>query len=254
MNAKQNAEVESKAGLALAGGNYRWQDTAIEVTPDAKKTDPVAGALRDDAWWRGLKTVARDGGRNIAFDLAYLAEPLTPNLAETPDGFLICRNAVIGRTGFQTYRVSEITDPEGLLKDDYSPSDEVEVWRDPDEVFSPATLASFEAKSLTLGHPNNLLDPDSDRTHAVGHIQNVRRGREPLRSGDWPMLADVIIKNAHAIAAVKSGERELSCGYTYRLARTGYRWEQRNIVGNHIALVPKGRAGAEARIKEGENR
>lgn len=62
------------------------------------------------------------------------------------------------------------------------------------------------------------------------------------------MLADVIVTDSDAIRAIDTGARELSCGYTYKLARNGYRWEQRQIVGNHVALVPKGRAGSEARI------
>ena len=38
----------------------------------------------------------------------YFAEYLSENIAETPEGFLICRNAVIGRTGYQTYLVREL--------------------------------------------------------------------------------------------------------------------------------------------------
>jgi hypothetical protein len=189
---------------------------------------------------------------SIALDrrVTYYAEHLSDNIAVTPEGYLICRNAVIGRSGFQKYRVAEIADPEGLLGERYRPDEELELWRAPSEVFSPAALASFEGKTFTLSHPEELLDPDTERQNFVGHLQNVRRGTEPLDSGDWPLLADVVIKVREAIDAVNAGERELSCGYTYKLAREGYRWDQRNILGNHVALVPKGRAGAEARIND----
>lgn len=190
--------------------------------------------------------------RAVLFDLGptYLGTHLSDNIAETPEGYRICRNAVIGRSGFQTYRISELTDPDGLLGDRL-PSEEIQVWRDPEEVFSKKTLASFEGKTLTLTHPSDLLDPDSEREHHVGHVQNVRKGSDPLDSGDWPMLADIIVTDRDAIRAIDNGERQLSCGYSYRLAKEGYRFDQRDILGNHVALVPKGRAGHEARINDG---
>ena len=191
-------------------------------------------------------------GTSIALDrrITYFAEPISANIAETPDGYWICRNAIIGRSGFQTYKAGEIADPEGLLGDRYRDDEELQLWRDPKEVFSDATISSFEGKSLTLGHPDDLLNPDTDRNHNVGHAQNVRKGTEPLDSGNWPLLADLIVKDRTAIDAIRSGERELSSGYTYKLAREGYRWDQREILGNHVALVPKGRAGPEARIND----
>jgi hypothetical protein len=180
----------------------------------------------------------------------YFGAHLSDNIAETPEGYRICRNAVIGRTGFQTYKISELADPEGILGDDRGPDEEIQVWRDPKEVFSPGTLASFEGKTFTLTHPDDLLDPDNERRHHVGHVQNVRAGTEPLESGDLPMLADIIVTDRDAIRAIDSGSRELSCGYTYKLAKEGYRYDQRQILGNHVALVPKGRAGGEARIND----
>lgn len=185
---------------------------------------------------------------SAAFDkTSYLAEELSDRIARSPEGFLICRNAVIGRTGFQKYKVSEITDPEGLLKG-YRDDEEIDLWRDPSEVFSPATIASFEGKTFTVSHPDTLLHPDNDRYHNCGHVQNIRKGGEPLPSGEWPLLADIIVKDESAIRAIENGARELSCGYTYELARKGYRWEQRNLVGNHVALVSQGRAGSLAKI------
>lgn len=187
----------------------------------------------------------------VAIDRAprYFGTPLSENIAERPEGYLICRNVPIARTGFQKYKVAEIADPDGLLGD-RGPHEEVELWRDPEEVFSPATIASFEGVSVTLRHPEDLLTPDSEQRHAVGHVENVRKGDEALESGDWPLVGDLIVKAADAIRAVKAGIREVSCGYKYRLAKEGYRFDQREIRGNHVAIVPKGRAGEEARIQD----
>ena len=186
--------------------------------------------------------------RRVAY---FAAETLSDNVALSPEGYLICKDVVIGRTGFQTYKVSEIDDPEGLLAGwDYKPDEEIELWRDPSEVFSPATIASFEGKTFTLTHPKELLDPTTERENFIGHVQNVRRGSESLGDGNIPLRADVIIKVDEGIDAYRRGMREISSGYGYTLAREGYRWDQRKIVGNHVALVDKGRAGAEARIND----
>jgi len=182
--------------------------------------------------------------------VAYYGEYLSENIAETPEGYRICKNAVIARSGYQKYKVSELADPEGLLGERYSPDDEIDVWRDPAEVFAPATIASFEGKTFTLTHPDELLEPDNDSRHNQGHIQNVRKGTEALEDGNIPLLADIIVKGPESIRAIETGQRELSCGYTYRLAREGYRWDQREIRGNHVALVQHGRAGDEARIND----
>jgi hypothetical protein len=186
--------------------------------------------------------------------VAYFAdERLSENIDVTPEGYLICRNAVIGRTGFQTYKVSEIADPEGLLGDQgRNPDDKIDLWRDASEVFSAATIASFEGKTFTFTHPDQLLDPDTEKYHHAGHVQNVRRG-EPLDTGDIPLLADIIVTDRGAIEAIRNGDRELSCGYTYKLAKHGAdRWDQTQILGNHVALVQKGRAGSEARIYDAD--
>lgn len=177
----------------------------------------------------------------------YLGTYLSENIAETPEGYRICKNAVIGRTGFQTYRIGELEDPDSLLKDRNS-NEEIDLWRDPSEVFAPSTIASFEGKTFTISHPQELLDPDSEREHHAGHVQNVHRGSDPLEDGNWPLLADVIVTDADAIRTIDAGARELSCGYSYRLSKEGERYDQRNIVGNHVALVAKGRAGSDARI------
>ena len=93
------------------------------------------------------------------------------------------------------------------------------------------------------------MTPTQSGYHHAGHVQNVRRGSEPLESGDIPLLADIIVTDRAAIEAVRAGDRELSCGYVYKLARNGKgRLDQTQILGNHVALVSKGRAGSEARI------
>ena len=141
-------------------------------------------------------------------------------------------------------------DPDGLVRG-LDPGAQIEVWRDPSQVFAPATLASFEGKSFTIGHPPQMLTPETDGSYAVGHIANVRQGDQALDDGNLPMLADVIVKDRDAINAIMVEKiRKLSCGYFHKLVKIGNRYEQCNIIGNHLALVLNPRAGSEAQITD----
>jgi hypothetical protein len=186
---------------------------------------------------------------------SYYASKISDNIGKTPEGFLICQDAVIARTGWQTYTIGEL--PADALKeldiDTSDPSASIDVYRSPEEVFSPATIASFEGKSVTDNHPpaEQFVNPDTITQYELGHVQNVRKGKAPLESGEWPLLGDIFIKREPLLGKVKADQvRELSCGYDYTLARDGDRIVQTEIRGNHVAVVPRGRAGAEARIKD----
>jgi len=52
-------DIATQSKIALLGGAFRWQDTAIEVTPAAKATDPFRG-LRD-GWWKKAEPRYADG-------------------------------------------------------------------------------------------------------------------------------------------------------------------------------------------------
>jgi hypothetical protein len=181
--------------------------------------------------------------------IAYYGVSLSPNWVETPEEYVIFKNAVIGRTGFQLYKGREL-DPDEL-KDQgivVDAEDDVNLYRDPDEVFSPKTIASFEGKSVTDGHPSELLNVETVKNHEQGQVLNVRRGTEPLESGDLPLLADLIVKSKPLIDKIKAGLRELSCGYNYHVLKDGELIRQVDIIGNHVAIVESGRAGHEAAI------
>ena len=132
--------------------------------------------------------------------ITYYGYTISPNQIETGEGFLICRNVPIARTGEQEYLGTEI----GLPREDI-----VKVTRSEEEVFSPAALASFEGKPVTNDHPPVLLDPETVGMYEKGHVQNVRRG-----TGEWEgfVIADLHIHDAELIDAVKNGKRQVSCG------------------------------------------
>ena len=181
--------------------------------------------------------------------IAYYGVKLSDNWVETPEGYFVFKNAVIGRTGYQTYKGYELDQNELMeqgvrIADD----DDVQLYRHPDEVFSQRTIASFCGKSVTDGHPSELLSLENVKQYEEGHVFNVRRGSEALESGDYPLLADLMVKSKNLIDKIKAGLRELSCGYNYHVLKDGDLIKQVDIVGNHVAVVEQARAGREAVI------
>ena len=172
--------------------------------------------------------------------IQYYGYTISPNQVETGEGFLICKNVPIARTGDQDYMGSEI----GLEGKDADKL--VKVHRSPEEVFSEAALASFEGKPVTNDHPPGLIGPDDVGIYEKGHVQNVRRG-----AGEWEgyVIADLHIHDQELIDAVKNGKREISCGYNFICEpEADGTYSQKNIRGNHVAVVERGRAGKRAAI------
>lgn len=183
----------------------------------------------------------------------YFTVPISEHLEETPEGFLIARDCVIARTGWQTYKVGDL--PQDAAKDmgvDVRDKQaDIDLYRPADEVFHPDTLRSFEGKPVTDNHPQGFVDPSNFSEHSRGHVQNVRKGKEPLESGEWPMVGDVHVMAEPLLSKVRNKiVRELSCGYDYSIRKDGDKICQIDIQGNHVAVVPKGRAGNEARIND----
>lgn len=169
--------------------------------------------------------------------IAYYGSKISKHMTQTPEGFLICRDVPIARIGTQDYLAREL----GL---DGEPDRPVTVERRPEDVFDPAAIASFEGKDVTYTHPPEMLAPDNQNAYSKGHAENVRR------AGDF-LVADLHLKDPTLISEVRNGIlREVSCGYLcdYTPSAAGYR--QTNIRGNHIAIVPRGRAGHDVAIKD----
>lgn len=172
--------------------------------------------------------------------LSYYGYTISPNQIETGEGFLICRNVPIARTGEMEYLGKEI----GL--DGEEAKKIIKVNRSENEVFSEAALASFEGKPVTNDHPPDLIGPDDVKQYEMGHAQNVRKG-----AGEWSdyILADLHIHDRELIEAVQKGKREISCGYECEYVDNGDgTYSQKNIRGNHVAVVDQGRAGKRAAI------
>lgn len=171
--------------------------------------------------------------------LAYYGTDISPNKTETVEGYLICRNVPIARTGPQEYLARELMlpgDPERVVR----------VERLPEDVFEAAALASFEGKPVTDGHPPENVGPENYAAYSRGHVQNVRREGEFI-------VADLHVNDANLASEVRNGvKREVSCGYLCSYEPYGSGYKQSRIRGNHVAVVPKGRAGREVAIKDAD--
>lgn len=173
----------------------------------------------------------------------YAPEGLGKTRRLTPEGYLLCEGVAIARTGEQVYSKSELAlDPgsDGLII----------VMREAEHVFHPDAVASFEGKPVTVEHPNEFVNPSNYKELEVGTAHNVRRG-EGIE--DDVLLADLLIKDPEAILMVNKYKPEISCGYKseYKQLVPG-RATQTQIVGNHVALVDRGRAGPRCAIKDAD--
>lgn len=172
---------------------------------------------------------------------AYYGSRFSPNLTATPEGFLICHNVPIARTGWYEYLGDEMGVPELIGK-------VVNVYRSPEDVFSPAAMASFEGKVLSDEHPQELITPENATRYTRGVVQNVRQGK----GGDQDLLvADLMVYDQRLIDEIQSGKREVSCGYDCIYVEVeGGAYHQKQICGNHVAVVTSGRAGDRVAIKD----
>ena len=165
---------------------------------------------------------------------AYYGSRISDSISRTPEGFLICRDVPIARVGVQEYLGREIGQTE-------RPEDVFKVNRPAEEVFSPAAVASFEGKPVTENHPDEDVTSENYAQYIRGVVRDVRKG-----AGQYEgcLVADLVVHDGALVRAIQDGKREISCGYNCLWVPTGdHTLEQREIRGNHVAVVDKGRAG-----------
>ncbi len=179
----------------------------------------------------------------------YTTEQIGAKRGFTPEGFLVCYDVPLARVGTQLYMDGEIptieAGPDGLIR----------VERPEDEVFRSETIASFNGKVVVVEHPVDEeegpldVNPQNWREFTVGSVQNPRRGTGVDID---VMLGDLVIYDPEAISLVQTGrKREVSCGYDAEYIEVARgQAVQRNIVGNHVALVDHGRCGPLCAIRD----
>ena len=172
-------------------------------------------------------------------------ETLGKHKFKTPEGYLICTDAIIARTGKQQYRKNE------LFEDSAEDDSVIDVDRPANEVFSDATIASFENKSLVDEHPDEDVNIENHKDLSKGYVRDVHKG---IDNGQEVLMANIVVTDPDVIAEIESGDKtELSCGYDCKIMKDNKgNYYQSNIRGNHVALCEQGRAG-NARIQDSIN-
>ena len=164
-----------------------------------------------------------------------VSEKLSEHKYKTPEGYLICTDAILARTGKQSYTKDE------LFQD--GDNTEVNVDRPYDEVMNAKTIASFENKPITFDHPDEDVNVGNYKDYAIGYVRDVHQGKTD--KGEDVILGNLVITDQEAINAIEQGDHtDLSCGYDCDIKDDGNgNYSQTNIRGNHLALCEQGRAG-----------
>jgi hypothetical protein len=142
------------------------------------------------------------------------------------------RNVPFARAGWQNYRSSELDHPGDAI---------IHVFRPVDQVRKSAP--SFESVPLTLDHPDELLTAADAGSRSVGIVTSVAYDNKTDQ-----LRGDLLVWGQEAIQDIARGRRELSAGYDAAYVQRAEGFEQRNIRGNHVALVIAGRSGEAQRI------
>ncbi len=197
---------------------------------EAKKWFKKNGQMIDDKIaLKGAAIDSIDIIQAVRHDRTVLA-----NTKVTDQGYLQT-NAVLTRTGIFKYMNSD-----GSIRKEL---------RLPAEVFNKDSMDSFANLAVTDDHPPELLTAENTSKYSKGHTFP-----EVKKDGDF-LTTSLLITDAKTIQKVNDGKQELSNGYLCGLEMSSGVWNgkkydaiQRNIRGNHVAIVTKGRAGRNARL------
>ncbi len=149
-------------------------------------------------------------------------------IQDADTGYLYCYDAIFGHTGVQEYYARELK---------MGGNEIIKVHRFAEDVFSDEAMASIKGKSVTNRHPSVKVTSKNYKDLEIGTILDVRQDGENV-------VGDIVIKDADAIMDILEGnDTALSLGYQAKLVPIeDGDYKQTQIVINHLARVPKGRA------------
>ncbi|OWK36911.1 Phage protein [Fimbriiglobus ruber] len=207
------------------------------------KTDPVLNDEHTGFVWADLASLPQPLHPGVARTLkAYTANRQTVDRAESArkedlNGFLTIEKNPISRSGVFQYLGRSIGAPE--------PDKIYNVYR-PAEEFTPETIESF--KLLPIIDDHKMLGPkEQGLTPAEEKGQEGTIGEEVVFE-DGVLYAKIKIFSERLKRAIESGKTALSLGYRCVYEKASgifdgqmYDYVQRNLRGNHLALVDAAR-------------
>lgn len=169
----------------------------------------------------------------------------------TEEGYLIVP-ANIARPGLQPYFAKELVKDVADLPPKYKPDDIIIVYRPPEEVFKEEAVNSFRNIAVTNNHPDEFLNSKNHRKYSVGTVLS------DVTEDGKHVKGTLKITDYDTINEIHDGKVDVSAGYysdiTFEEGVTeegeDYQAVQRCIVGNHVAVVVRGRAGSEVKIAD----
>lgn len=160
------------------------------------------------------------------------------------NGFWRIENNPISQVGVFPYLGKNISDK-------LEPNKIYFVYRPAEELFAPETLESFNSTPLPLVDEHEMLGDGAtpaENKGIHGVISNVRQDGKLL-------VGDISIYSETMKDEINRGKKDLSMGYycEYDLEEGDYEGQhydavQRNLRGNHVALVDQGRCGHSVRV------
>lgn len=182
----------------------------------------------------------------------YIIDSELSGIKVTDEGFLKIPTR-FSRVGIQNY-----SDGKGGTVREFRPAE---------EVFNDESMQTFVGKPVTFLHPTEEVTPENIKRYQVGTIISFKDENGEFTHGE------IMITDKGAIEYINKRrdagkDVQMSCGYRAGLEKAegefnGQKYDaiQRNIRGNHVAIVPKGRAGEQVKMRldsqseiEGESR
>ena len=176
--------------------------------------------------------------------LSIYGSKLSDRLYMDNNGQLIVKDAILARTGEYDYLESDIL-PNG------DKTKIVKVYRSPEDVFEPASMASFENKPLCDNHPDDDVCGDNYNSLQHGYMRDIHRGEGDLSNC---LMGTIVVTDPYVIKMIQNKDkRDLSLGYDAQIVLgDDGKYYMKKIRGNHVALVEDGRAGI-ATIRDSQN-
>lgn len=249
-SATEDTKARWKYPVAKDGKVYRAGVIAAKSRAARQGEDDIASAADTLLQLIDAKSDSVD-----RVDYYFDTPPL--KMERTPEGYIQGR-AVVTNVGVFSYLQAD-----GSVRHELRP---------PEEVFDDESMNSLRGKPLTNDHPTEAVTPDNVKELAVGSIG------DGVSRDEYHIIAPITVTHADAIADVDAGKRALSCGYRSKVETAGvvsydikdwqgevigkkdypipgvwngvpYDAVQTNIRYNHVALVPRGRAGDAAVLR-----
>ncbi len=172
--------------------------------------------------------------------------------AYTNEGYLIVP-ATISRPGTQSYRAIELVPTEDQLPNHLKPSDIITVYRPPSEVFKQESVDSFKNIAVTNNHPPEFLNSKNYKKYSVGIVLS------DVMTDEKHVQGTLKVTDYDTINDIKDGKVDISAGYHSNIYfedgetpdGEAYQAVQKDISGNHVAVVMRGRAGSEVKLADG---